>query len=105
MLLKAVETKLFDTFNNSKYHSVFDFKGAFTFHIPADDFEQTLKEGAIWKLGNIDGDYDHGAMDYNRRESVLLKTKFLVQLGYDIGSPQLRAWASLFQGVSESSTV
>ena len=91
MLLKAVETKLFDTFNSFKHHSIFDFKRAFSFHIPAEDFQQTLKEGPVWKLGNVGVISDPG---------VLLKTKFLVQPGHT-SSLELRNWESLLQGVKE----
>ena len=100
MLWKAVKTKVFDTFNSSKYRSMFGFKEAFSFHIPAEDFEQTLTEGPVWKLENIGVISDPGA---NRREPVLLKTKFLVQPGYTL-SPELRDWECLFQGVKEVCT-
>ena len=66
-----------------------DFKGAFSFHIPAEEFEQTLREGPIWKLGSVDVDAD----DHDRPEDVLLKTKLLTQPGHT-KNPEMRAWAS-----------
>ena len=74
-----------------------DFKGAFSFHIPAEEFEQTLREGPIWKLGNVgvgSADDADAIFDHDRPEDVLLKTKLLTQPGHT-RNPELRAWASL----------
>ena len=66
-----------------------DFKGAFSFHIPAEEFEQTLREGPIWKLGSV----DVNAGDHDRPEDVLLKTKLLTHPGHT-KNPELKVWAS-----------
>ena len=87
VLLKAVEAKLFDTFCSSKYHTVFDFKAAFSFHIPAADFEQALKDGPIWKLGSVGLATADDAEARDKPEAVLLKTKLLTD-------PRMKTWAA-----------
>ena len=65
----------------------------FTFHIPAEEFEQTLKEGPIWKLGSVGVGSAVDTGDHDRPEDVLLKTKLLTQPGHT-RNPELRARAS-----------
>ena len=107
LLLKAAEAKLSEVYRHSK-HGSNSFKAAVSFHIPAPDFDPLVKEGAIWKLGNVGvkpkimvDDASRGESeeeedeegDVDRPDKVLLKTRLLTTPG-NLDTTKLRAWAS-----------
>lgn len=108
LLLKAAEAKLAEVYRHSKHGSSSNsFKSAVSFHVPAPDFDPPVKEGAIWKLGNVGvkpkivaDDYssmeeneEEEEDDVDRPEKVLLKTRPLTTPG-NLDTTKLRAWAS-----------
>lgn len=109
LLLKAAEAKLGEVYRHSKHGSSSNsFKSAVSFHVPAPDFDPSVKEGAIWKLGNVgvkskivaddysstgENEEEEEDDDVDRPERVLLKTRPLTTPG-NLDTTKLRAWAS-----------
>ena len=112
LLLKAAQAKLNEVYGHSKYNE--SFKEAVSFHIPAPNFDPSIKEGAIWKLGNVgvkpkvvvnpssfdceperevEDDLDEDDLGVDRPDKVLIKMRPLTTPG-TLDTAELKTWAS-----------
>ena len=112
LLLKAAQGKLSEVYGHSKYNE--SFKEAVSFHIPAPNFDPSIKESAIWKLGNVgvkpkvvvnpssfdceperemEDDIDEDDLGVDRPDKVLIKMRPLTTPG-TLDTAELKTWAS-----------
>ena len=120
-ILHAVEEKLKEVYTQSRYNSNPEaFNGSVSFYIPATEFDKTIKESALWKLGKVGkqpapatprGLLDNGSEEekedeeekeeeekeddllYDGPEKLLVPLKFLTDPGKR-DTNELKAWAS-----------
>ena len=79
--LKAVEHKLYCAYSNSSFVQFRNFDNAVTFHIPSSDYDDKLKESALWKLWELElrQRQEDDESDGEEESELLLKTRELTK--------------------------